>query len=47
MTITNLDLSGNEIGASGVKHLSNLFDDNTTITDLVRISKLYDNNNFN
>ena len=35
LTITKLDLNGSEIGVSGVRHLSNLFEDNTTITDLV------------
>lgn len=37
MVVNKLDLSGNEIGVTGVKHLSNLLQDNTVITDLVRL----------
>ena len=35
--MTKLDLSGNEIGVGGVKHLLNLLQDNLTITELVII----------
>lgn len=35
ITVTKLDLSGNEIGVHGVKHLANLFSENQSIVDLV------------
>ena len=35
MTVTRLDLSGNEIGSSGLKHLASLFEENSTISELV------------
>jgi hypothetical protein len=47
MTVTKLDLSGNEIGVIGVKHLSNLLSDNTTITELVSWSLSTSLFNFN
>lgn len=34
--VVSLDLSGNEIGPEGVKHLANLFSENTSILELVR-----------
>lgn len=34
-SVTKLDLSGNEIGAYGVKHLAALFEENSNITELV------------
>ena len=37
VTVTKLDLSGNEIGYYGVKHLVSLFEDNSTIVDLVNL----------
>ena len=33
--VVSLDLSGNEIGPQGVKHLANLFSENTSILELV------------
>ena len=36
VTVSKLDLSGNEIGSHGVKHLVSLFEENSTITELVR-----------
>jgi len=35
-----LDLSGNEIGALGLKHLSSLFEENNTINELVKMNHL-------
>lgn len=37
VTVTKLDLSGNEIGYYGVKHLVSLFEENSTITELVKM----------
>jgi hypothetical protein len=41
VTVTKLDLSGNEIGYYGVKHLVSLFEENSTITELVKKQKLF------
>ncbi len=35
-----MDLSGNEIGDLGLKHLSSLFEENNTITELVKLKSL-------
>jgi hypothetical protein len=40
LTVVKLDLSGNAIGHQGVKHLSRMFEENSTITDLVQIIEL-------
>lgn len=37
LSIVKLDLSGNSIGASGMKHLARMFEENSTINDLVCI----------
>lgn len=37
VTVAKLDLSGNEIGFYGVKHLVSLFEENSTISELVKL----------
>ena len=43
LTVVKLDLSGNEIGSQGAKHLARMFEENSTITDLVNIILFYNN----